>query len=163
MRVDVVESLPPLSSLGLAVREDAGAERALRSFSAALESDDSLFACEISGAGISGTSFCGDFLLRFRSPSLEASRRIHFALIEKLTELLKSAGSADSLAMQICLVSDSAANSPTSGFSLQLRLDARGATPEQASLRWGLGVAHLQQALLFVSRFLRQQISQNAD
>jgi hypothetical protein len=41
-----------------------------------------------------------------------------------------------------------------------MRLAAKGNTPEQAVLRWGLGLAHLQQALLFTSRHLRQQIAQ---
>jgi hypothetical protein len=36
-------------------------------------------------------------------------------------------------------------------------LVGRGGTLEQAELRWGLGVAHLQQALLFLSRAVRQQ------
>jgi hypothetical protein len=42
-------------------------------------------------------------------------------------------------------------------------LEARGTGGEQARLRWGLGVAHVQQALLFTSRYLRQQMGQNGE
>jgi hypothetical protein len=45
------------------------------------------------------------------------------------------------------------------GFCLRLLLYARGATPEQAQMRWGLGLARLQQAVLFVGRVLRQEVN----
>jgi hypothetical protein len=45
-------------------------------------------------------------------------------------------------------------------FSLRIELEAVGNNGDQAALRWGLGLAHLQQALLFTSRYLRQLISQ---
>ena len=41
--------------------------------------------------------------------------------------------------------------------ALRLTLTGRGSTPQQAELRWGLGTAHLQQAMLYLSRALRQQ------
>jgi len=43
-----------------------------------------------------------------------------------------------------------------------MELEAAGDSSEQATLRWGLGLAHLQQALLFTSRYLRQQNSQKS-
>jgi len=43
------------------------------------------------------------------------------------------------------------------GYCLRLILYARGATPEQAEVRLGLGLARVQQALMFVARVLRQQ------
>lgn len=42
--------------------------------------------------------------------------------------------------------------------ALRITLSARGATPEQARMRWGLGVTKVQQSLLFVSRTLRQTL-----
>ncbi len=42
------------------------------------------------------------------------------------------------------------------GFCLQLILFARGAAQEQAQMRWSLGLARLQQALLFLARAIRQ-------
>jgi hypothetical protein len=43
-----------------------------------------------------------------------------------------------------------------SGFGLRITLYARGNSPEQAELRWALGLAHVQKALLFIARTLRQ-------
>jgi hypothetical protein len=171
MRVDVAESLEALDEANSPPVEEAGAERALKSFFAAIESDDSLFACEARGprlanaasGGESGAAACsGDFVLRFRDASLDSSRRLYFALVEKLVELLKVAGSAESLAARMCLSADSGAEMKPGGLALRLRLEATGSSPEQASLRWGLGVAHVQQAVLFTSRYLRQQIGQSA-
>jgi hypothetical protein len=41
------------------------------------------------------------------------------------------------------------------GFCLMLLLFARGAGQQQAQLRWNLGLARLQQALLFLARAIR--------
>src|SRR5271156_5000269 len=107
MRVDVVESLTVQDLGNSPAVDDAGAERALRSFFAAIESDDSLFTCEAPGArlvdgALAGNlgstldaALCsGDFVLRFRGASLGSSRKLHFSLVEKLVELLKADGSA---------------------------------------------------------------------
>ncbi len=172
MRVEVVESLPMQGEGNSPAVEDAGTERALRSFFAAIESDDSLFTCEAPrirvgdglAASIPGGALCsGDFVLRFRGESLGGNRRLHFSLVEKLVELLKADGSAEWLVARVCLTSDSGAEAKLPGFALRLRLEAQGSSSEQAALRWGLGVAHVQQALLFTSRYLRQQIGQSAD
>lgn len=42
------------------------------------------------------------------------------------------------------------------GFCLRLLLFARGAKQDQAQLRWSLGLARVQQALLFLARAIRQ-------
>jgi hypothetical protein len=44
------------------------------------------------------------------------------------------------------------------GFSMRISLYAQGTTAGQAELRWGLGLARVQQALLFVARGLRQEL-----
>jgi len=44
------------------------------------------------------------------------------------------------------------------GFCLEIQLIARGDSPRQAEVRWGLGLARVQQALLFRARALGQQI-----
>jgi hypothetical protein len=167
MRVEVVESLPVREEAALAGVDDAGWEQALRTFFATVASDDSLFTCEVQGArptGASGVNVCaGDLVLWFRSANLGSNRRLHFLLVEKLVELLNETESADSLAMRICLISERAVETRPAGFALRLRLEARGNLPEQAGLRWGLGVARVQQALLFASRYLRQQMAQSTD
>jgi hypothetical protein len=157
MLVDVVESLAARDDQGALVSEDAAVDRALRSFSAAIESDDSLLECQSPAPGVVGGGLCSaDFELRFRA-GLAKSRQLQFALVEKLVELLRAAGSAETLAARICLAPQG------TGAALRLRLEARGNSGEQARLRWGLGVAHVQQALLFASRHLRQQMSQGAE
>lgn len=45
------------------------------------------------------------------------------------------------------------------GSCQEIRLVAEGDTAEQAELRWGLGLARVQQALLFLARTLKQQAS----
>jgi hypothetical protein len=47
----------------------------------------------------------------------------------------------------------------TSGAALRITLTARGNSAEQARMRWGLGIARLQQSLLFVSRAMRQKLA----
>lgn len=168
MQVDVVESLAARDDGMVRAVDDVGVSRALQSFTAAIAGDDSLFAAEAQQAvvvsGSDNRKLCaGDWVLRFRGTSLAANRKLHFLLIEKLVELLKGAGSADSLAASLCLCAGASAEGKPGELSLKLRLEARGNSAEQAALRWGLGLAHVQQALLFVSRYLRQQVTQSGD
>lgn len=169
MRVEAVESLPVREATSLPVLEAAAVNRALQNFFAAIESDDSLFAGEAAGGAPAGAApgagavYSGDFLLRFRDASLASNRTIYFSLMEKLVELLKEAGSADSLVASLCLSSPAATQGKPAGLALRMRLEARGNSLEQAGLRWGLGLAQVQQALLFTSRYLRQQIARAAN
>lgn len=136
--------------------------RVLQGFVAAIHSDDSLFKVfELSaGSAASGTEtgghgFAGSFVLGFREDGLNQNRGLYLSLLEKLSELLRAAGSADSLEARLGL------NSSVAGpnqVRLVLHLLATGASSEQAELRWGLGLVHVQQALLFTSRYLRQQL-----
>ncbi len=107
-----------------------------------------------------GNATCGgSFLVTFRDEKLVRNQGLYFQLIQKLTELLKEAGSQNVLAASICLISVEQKEIPKGTLGLKIHLEAKGDSSEQASLRWGLGLAHLQQALLFISRYLRQQIS----
>ena len=47
-------------------------------------------------------------------------------------------------------------------LSLVLQLDAIGTTPEQAEARWGLGLVHVQQALLSASRRLTHHLEKTS-
>jgi hypothetical protein len=156
MLVDVVEILPARADGASLLAADSGIDRALRSFATAIESEDSLFRCDGVQPTVSGESLCcGDFILRFRRQELENNRALHLAMLQKMIELLRSAGSAQTLASRICLTNSDA------GMQLQIRVEAQGSSGDQARLRWGLALVHLQQALLFTSRHLRQQMSQN--
>jgi hypothetical protein len=169
MRVETVESLTLQDPAKWKAIEDAAISRALRSFFTAIESADSLFAGEMLGSVVSGrmggegVTCAGDFSLRFRESKLADNRAIHFSLLEKLSELLKQAGSADSLLASLSLSGKAGSQSKTGALALQVRLEATGNSSEQAALRWGLGLAHVQQAVLFTSRYLRQQLLQKGD
>src|SRR5437763_13989828 len=111
MRVEVVES--PIENQAVPdALSDAAADRALKNFFAAVTSDDSLFIAESFGVTIGsdsrdGHKVCwGTFTVRFREERQASSRAFHFSLIEKLSELLKAAGSSESLGIVLCLVSE---------------------------------------------------------
>jgi hypothetical protein len=166
MRVDVVERLPEHGAATGEAAEDASVKLALQNFQNAIEGDDSLFVSEFRGnwrmsrAG-DGRGICsGNFSLTFRSGDYGRDRGWYFQLIQKLIELLKDAGSQEVLMARLCLIS-AGKDGPSPGvLSLGIELEAVGDSGEQAALRWGLGVAHLQQALLFTSRYLRQIIGE---
>jgi hypothetical protein len=167
MRAEAVESLPVQEATSLPVLDDAAVHRALQNFFSAVESDDSLFAAESVGAvpaaSASGGTCTGDFVLRFRDARFAANRTLHFSLVERLLELFRQAGSAPSLFASLCLSADAAAETNRAELRLRLRLEAQGNSLEQAQRRWGLGLAQVQQALLFTSRYLRQQIARDGD
>lgn len=169
MRVESVESLAVRAPPHLTAIDDAAVHRGLRNFSTAIASDDSLFACEILGsvaigrAGGEEVTCAGDFALRFRETNLVDNRALNFSMLEKLCELLRQAGSADSLAAYLSLSPQAGPDTKPGAFVLRLRLEAKGNSSEQAALRWELGLAHLQQAVLFASRYLRQQLARNTD
>ena len=79
-----------------------------------------------------------------------------------LIELLREAGSTETLRATLCLTSGKAKQDKQRQVALWVRLAARGDSPEQAALRWGLALTHLQQALLFTSRHLRMQLAQRS-
>lgn len=162
MLVDVCQSLPE-RALSASALVDPGISLAMQNFRAAIDSQGSLFAGDaptvIAGNDTPTLCICsGDFLLRFRREDLAGQEALYSSLLEKLAELLKSAG-AEWLTASLCLRPQPCGRS-AQALALLIRLEARGASQEQASLRWCLGAAHLQQALLFSSRYLRQQIGQ---
>ncbi|MGC0773193.1 MAG: hypothetical protein WB543_09675 [Candidatus Acidiferrum sp.] len=177
MHVDVVEKITGRIGKTGAVAPDAAVSLAVKNFLAAIESDDSLFCVAQPLAGPSadesegGRMYSGDIVLEFRHTEHSRQRSLHFLLLEKLAELLKEAGSQESLATTLCLTtasisvgtSESQAEPRQKELALWIRLAAKGDSAEQAQLRWGLGLAHIQQALLFSSRHLRLRLAQMGD
>ena len=166
MRVEAVGEMPKRAGETGVVTVDAAAGLAIKSFLAAMESDDSLF-CLIgpiggpSADGTAGGRICsGDIVLEFRQAELRRQKSLHFLLIEKLIELLKDAGSPETLEATLSLGPGKQGQPNQKELVLWVRLAAKGESPEQALLRWGLGLAHLQQALLFTSRHLRMHLTQ---
>lgn len=166
MRVEIVEQMAPRDEPPPMPMEDASVKLALRNFSNAVRSDDSLFA-EVPGAvpgpaaGAGGRGCMGEFVLHFREEKLAKNRDRHFQLLQKLKELLKASGSQDVLTTSLCVAPRDDTKAGTAGFALKIRLEASGDAREVAALRWALGLAQIQQALLFTSRHLRQQLLQN--
>jgi hypothetical protein len=173
MRVEAVGELPKRLNGARAASGEA-ASLAIKSFLAVIESDDSLFRVSQPLEGpapeesSSGQICSGDVVIEFRQAEHSSHRSLHFLLVEKLIELLKEAGSADTLEATLCLTSGSilVSHSGTEEKPMQkqlaigIRLTAKGESAEQAALRWGLGLAHIQQALLFTSRYLRMHMAQ---
>ena len=164
MRVEVVEALPEQDKAAFRSFSDAAVERALKSFLGVISAEDSLFTAEpggiLAGNVSAGETMCsGRITLKFRDEALAANRGAHFSLLQKLSELLKQASSAESLNALLC-ISTGASDAKQPKFALTMRLEATGNSADQAALRWGLGLAHVQQALLFTSRSLRQQLAQ---
>ena len=174
MRVEAVGEIPKRTGGAVVVSGEAAVGLAMKSFHVAIESDDSLFCVAQPLAGPSadesagGRVYFGDIVLEFREAENSCNRNLHFLLMEKLIELLKEAGSQESLDTTLCLTPGSISISSSGsqdkagqkGLALWLRLAAKGESPEQALLRWGLGLAHIQQALLFTSRYLRLHLAQ---
>lgn len=167
--MDVVEKIAKRPAKAEALAGEAAATLAMKNFVAALASDDSLFALlePIAGPARDGDSseqiLFGDLVLGFKQEELSRQKSLQFLLVEKIIELLKEAGSKDTLEAKLCLGSRSANEESQKETALSVRLLAKGDSAEQAALRWGLGLAHLQQALLFTSRHVRQHLRQSAD
>ncbi len=168
MRVVAVEKVLSRAGGVEAAPADAPASLslAIKNFLAAMESDDSMLSLlePISGPAAEESSggrvYAGEIVLDFRQTELGRQRSLHFLLLEKLIELLKEAGSQESLEATRCLTSRKHEDLNQKTHALWVRLAAKGETTEQAALRWGLGISHLQQALLFTSRHLRLHLAQ---
>jgi hypothetical protein len=172
MRVEAVGELPKRQSRARAASGGAATGFAVKNFLAAIESDDSLFCVSLPlvpspEESSSGRVCSGDIVIEFRQAEHGSNRSLHFLLIEKLIELLKEAGSAGTLEATLCLAPESVSVSNSGSeekpiqkkFAMCIRLAANGESAEQAELRWGLGLAHVQQALLFTSRHLRMHLA----
>lgn len=166
MRVVAVEQILKRTGETGGVAGEAAAGLAIKNFVVAIESDDSLFALlepligPSADAAPGGRVYAGDIVLGFRQAELGRQRSLHFLLLEKLIELLKETGSQESLEATLCLTSRSQDSAIRKELALWVRLAAKGDSAEQAALRWGLGLSHIQQALLFTSRHLRLHLAQ---
>jgi hypothetical protein len=135
----------------------------LRRFLEYLNADDSLFATfasQVWSAQESNTAECCVFASRvgvvFQRQTANFARDPHDNLARQLAGLLeREPGEALRAELHVAPALFGGENS---GFCLGLILYANGATPEQAQVRWGFGLARVQQALLFLSRGLRQQL-----
>ncbi|HWX38480.1 MAG TPA: hypothetical protein VNY09_04510 [Candidatus Sulfotelmatobacter sp.] len=141
----------------------------LRNFLAALNGPDTIFATSDvatksdSPAAVSGGAAAYEFASQvgivFTTPTLNWERRHYAELCAALKELLeRDASDAMRGALKISPCEFTAEK--RSGFCLEVLLIAEGTSAQQAELRWGLGLARAQQALLFSSRVLKQQVGE---
>lgn len=109
-------------------------------------------------AGSSETvKFASQVDLVFTEESWNFDRGLYQALAERTGELLTREGTEGATRAELRLHPCHFGKDPRPGYALAVRVFARGATLEQAELRWGLGLARVQQALLFAARAVRQE------
>ncbi|MBI3483990.1 MAG: hypothetical protein HY012_02410 [Acidobacteria bacterium] len=144
--------------------EPARLYRPLRGLLMALNSAESVFAsvaCRTWTKEEPGAAEAAEFGSRmdviFSGLKHNFERSSYESLAGGLRELLERESGADTLEAELCVLRCTYRESRRAGYALRLTLIGRGGTPAQAELRWGLGIAHLQQALLFLSRAVRQQ------
>lgn len=131
-----------------------GAESIFATASAATKSD--LQAAVSAGHAY---EFASQATIVFAVPSLNWERRHYVELSSGLKELLERDTANAARAVLRIFPCDFVAEARR-GFYLGIRLVAEGSSAQQAELRWGLGLARIQQALLFRSRALKQQIAE---
>jgi hypothetical protein len=169
MRTEIVPQIAELKKRVLqgrdGVLEKVGESQALADFRAVLGARDSFFRLQDSVAGFLGHSgdvhgaYVGQFVIVFRRLDLSSNLKLYSILLQTLQELLKKVTSSDALFLTMCLLAPMAEEVRTSEPSIVLRLEAIGSAPEQAELRWSLGLAHIQEALLSAPQLLKQHLA----
>jgi len=137
----------------------------LRAFLVAVNSEDSVFATARSRVCVQGQdaapsasrNFSSEIDLVFAETARNSAQASFDELGRSLAELLEREGGANYLNVRLSIRRCRFARAARSGHCLSVILTAQGETKEQAELRWGLALARLQQALLFLSRALRQK------
>lgn len=139
----------------------------LRSFLAAVNSADSVFATarcctrldQDAPTAAGSCEFACSLDLVFAFDDLNFDRSHFDGLTRRLEELLSRDAPADALCVELRIRLCHFRASGRTGFALRIALAARGDAPEQAELRWSLGLVRLQQALLFLSRVIRHHLT----
>ncbi len=132
----------------------------MRTFLTNVNTSDSIFAtigCKVwtavEPANTEMEVFASRIDLIFLQEATNFGRGPHEDLASRLAQLLER-DSGETLRAELRISPVEFAGEDR-GFCLRMILYARGATREQAEARWGLGLARMQQALLFVARELR--------
>ncbi len=111
-------------------------------------------------AGLAGCedSFHSRIDLIFAHDAFNAMPERFEDAVRRLIELWMKDASADTLAARLEIIPCGYKASSREGAALRITLTARGANSDQARTRWGLALVRLQQALLFVSRAMKQKM-----
>lgn len=83
--------------------------------------------------------------------------------VQRLVMLWMKDSSGDALSVRMEILPCAYKAEKQEGAALRMMLTARSASAEQARVRWGLGIVRVQQALLFVSRAMRQKLGIDGD
>lgn len=148
LQVPAVEANPPM---GRFLEIINGADSLFASFAAT--------AAE--AAAQPGTSapagFGSSVMLVFADPTLNHQRDRYEHLAIQLSGLLLRE-SAEALTCELAVAGCEFPAESKRGYCLRIALLARGETTDQARVRWGLGLARVQQALLYCSRQIRLKL-----
>jgi hypothetical protein len=167
MRVEIVAEIASLKDRLLGRGEPfekASESQVLANFRSAVSGKDSFFWLQDCVAGFTGQSdevhggYAGQFMIAFRRLDLSSDRNLYFLLLQTLQELLKEISSSDALFATMCLTAPATEKTQAREPHLVLQLEAIGSTPEQAEVRWSLGLVQIQEALLSASRLLRHHL-----
>jgi hypothetical protein len=144
--------------------EAAKRYRPLANFLSAVNSADSLFASVRAQTWLERRAserepclFFTRVVLTFADLPMNLEVGTYTELLEKLEELLAKGGGSEFLRVELSVHPCRYHDGARWGSCLVILVQAGGNTEEQAILRWGLGLVHVQQALLFSSRVLRQE------
>ena len=138
----------------------------LRNFLASVNGAESIFATagaatkSDSPATVSAGSayeFASQATIVFAAPGFNWERKNYAGLASGLKELLER-DTADAVRAALRISPCDFTAESRRGFRLSIRLVAEGSSAQQAEFRWGLGLARVQQALLFRSRALKQHV-----
>jgi hypothetical protein len=139
----------------------------LRNFLASVNGAESIFATasattksDLPAAVSAGGAyeFASQTRIVFAELSFNWERKHYVDLSSGLKDLLER-DTADAVRAVLRIFSCDFTAETRRGFCLGIRLVAEGSSAQQAELRWGLGLARVQQALLFRSRALKQFIA----
>lgn len=143
-RIEAARQHPSLRGLLLNLNED--------------ESPFSTLACKVWSITEAAAAEPAEFASRIDLVATQGARELGQAqyrdLARRLAELLEREP-GDALRVELQVLPAEFAGG-RQGFCLRLLLFSRAAAQEQARLRWSLGLARLQQALLFLARTIRQ-------
>ena len=140
----------------------------LRNFLASVNGAESIFATASTatkpdlspaGSGDLAYEFASQARIVFSESTLNWERRRYVDLSSGLKELLERE-MADAIRAVLRISSCDFTAESQRGYCLDILLVAVWNSAQQAELRWGLGLARIQQALLFRSRALKQQITE---
>jgi hypothetical protein len=133
-------------------------------FLATVNSEDSVFTTAAARTATTGNAegepwrFASRIALVFADEKFNFHASHYEGLVAQLENLLGHDSPADSLNATLRIGPCHFGQLDRQGFHLALTLSAQGESAEQAELRWGLGLVRVQQALLFLSRVVRQHL-----